>query len=290
MPPSGLCILIGAGPTAGSGIARVLANPSHGNLAVALLSRTGSDELASAIAESSHGGVLKAFKSDTTRKALEGAFEEVKKWAGGLEGDDGKNGELKLKLAIWNIKHSHRTPFLEETTERFSESIETYVTGAMNFSQLCLQWFMGQYPEWKAGETPLHKRGTLIFTGTLGALRTNTGYAAYGGGRAAVRMLAQSLAREFSEKGVHVVHAIANGGITDKYHTLPDGGEGEDAEKVMSGKGMRSESVGRCKFLFFSWCRFAFAKEGETDGMARGWRTWRCSLKPWAEVSLVDLS
>ena len=242
MPPSGLAILIGAGPTAAAGIARVLANPSHGNLAVALLSRTGSPDLASDISASSHGGVLKAFQSDTTRPKLEAAFSEIRKWSESLKhGDE----ELKLKIAIWNIKHSHRVPFLEETPEKFSDSIETYVTGAMNFSQLCLKWMMGQYPEWKENELPLHKRGTLIFTGTLGALRTNTGYAAYGGGRAAVRMLAQSLAREFSEKGVHVVHAIANGGITDSYHTLPDGGEGADAEVVMKGRRMRSEAVGR---------------------------------------------
>lgn len=29
-------------------------------------------------------------------------------------------------------------------------------------------------------------------------------------------MLAQSLAREFTDQGIHVVHTIANGGIDDK--------------------------------------------------------------------------
>lgn len=98
-------------------------------------------------------------------------------------------------------------------------------------------------------ELPLQKRGTLIFTGTLGSLRTNPGYAAYGAGRASVRMLAQSLAREFSAQGVQVVHAIANGGITDEYHDWHGGaagkGKGKDAETVMRGKKMRAESVGR---------------------------------------------
>jgi len=47
MPPSGLAILLGAGPNTASGIARILASPSHGNLAVALLSRTGDPSLAS---------------------------------------------------------------------------------------------------------------------------------------------------------------------------------------------------------------------------------------------------
>ena len=203
MAPAGLAILLGAGPTTGSGIARILASPHHGNLAVALLSRSGDQDLADGIAKTSEGGVLKAFKSDTTRQSLESAFKDVKSWSDSLGSD------MKLKIAIWNVKHSHKTPFLEEDTQKFGDSLQTYVTGAMNFSQLGLQWMMSQYPEWHEDELPLHKRGTIIFTGTLGALRANTGFGAYGAGRAGVRMLAQSLAREFSAKGVQVVHAIA---------------------------------------------------------------------------------
>jgi NAD(P)-dependent dehydrogenase (short-subunit alcohol dehydrogenase family) len=243
MAPSGLAIILGAGPTSAAGIARVLANPAQGNLAVALLSRSVTSKLADEISQSSNGGILKAFQTDTSRSRLESAYKEIKTWAESIDKD------LKLKLALWSIKHSHRTPFLEESNEKFSESIEVYVTGAMNFAQLTMQWMMNQYPEWNEGEMPLQKRGTLIFTGTLGALRTNTGYAAYGAGRSGVRMLAQSLAREFSAKGVHVVHSIANGGVTDDYHAV-DGskgvaGESEDAKKVLRGEKMRSESVGR---------------------------------------------
>jgi NAD(P)-dependent dehydrogenase (short-subunit alcohol dehydrogenase family) len=239
MPPSGLAILIGAGPTTSSGIARVLASPHQGNLAVALLSRSADAQLASIISSTSNGGILKAFKTDTSRPQLDKAFDEVKSWAESIDKD------LKLKLAVWSIKHSHRTPFLEESAERFDQSLSVYVTGAMNFSQLCLKWMLGQYPEWHEHEEPLQKRGTIIFTGTLGALRTNTGYAAYGAGRSGVRMLAQSLAREFSSKGVHVVHAIANGGITDKHHDWHGDEAKEDAMKVLKGERMRAESVGR---------------------------------------------
>ncbi|ETN38357.1 uncharacterized protein HMPREF1541_06392 [Cyphellophora europaea CBS 101466] len=245
MAPSGLAILLGAGPTTGAGIARVLASPSHGNLAVALLSRTGSASLADDISKTSEGGTLKAFQTDTTRKSLDAAFADIRKWSASLDAP----ADLKLKLAIFNIKHSHKTPFLSEDPNAFSESLETYVTGAMNFSQLALRWMIEQYPAHTPEESPLQKRGTLVFTGTLGSLRTNTGFGAYGAGRAGVRMLAQSLAREFSSQGVHVVHAIANGGITDKYHDWHGGeegkGKGEDAEKVMRGEKIRAESVGK---------------------------------------------
>ena len=78
------------------------------------------------------------------------------------------------------------------------------------------------------------KKGTIIFTGTLGALRTNAEFSAYGAGRAGVRMLAQSLAKEYSPKGIHVVHTIANGKIVDK-----------DGEEQKTGLHMSADAVGK---------------------------------------------
>jgi hypothetical protein len=53
-----------------------------------------------------------------------------------------------------------------------------------------------------------------------------------------VRQLSQTLGREMSEKGIHVVHTIANGGIRDE--------AGED-QKI--GKRMSAEAVGKT-YLF----------------------------------------
>ena len=245
MPPSGLAIILGFGPTTGAGVARVLARASQGNLAVALLSRSADASLANRISKESDGGVLRAFKTDTTESSLNNAFDEIKKWASSMDKD------LKLKLAIWSIKHSHRTPFENETSQQFGDSLQVYVTGAMVFSQLCVKWFLAQHPEdstknAETGEEEMVKKGTLIFTGTLGSLRTNPGFAAYGAGRAGVRMLAQSLAREYSAKGVHVVHAIANGGIMDVDSSAADDADAKEKKgRVALGERIRAESVGR---------------------------------------------
>lgn len=250
MPPSGLAILLGAGPTTGAGVARVLARPSQGNLAVALLSRSGDVSLADRLSRESGGGVLRAFKTDTSEDSLGRVFGEIQQWSDSL----GK--ELKLKLAIWNIKHSHKTPFEDESATKFGDSLQTYVTGAMVFSQLCVKAMLAQYPDDtegnQEGEEEMVKKGTIIFTGTLGALRTNPGYAAYGAGRAGVRMLAQSLAREYSARGLHVVHAIANGGIVDVDSSAGEGGEDlkEKKHKVRLGERIRAESVGRLYLQF----------------------------------------
>jgi NAD(P)-dependent dehydrogenase (short-subunit alcohol dehydrogenase family) len=122
---------------------------------------------------------------------------------------------------------------LEETHEAFTKSLDDYVGGAMIFAQNSIRRFLHDH-----GSTPLSdggsKKGTLIFTGTLGSLRTNAEFSAYGAGRAGVRMLAQGLAKEYSAVGIHVVHTIMNGRIEDK--------DGEDQRR---GKAMSADAVGR---------------------------------------------
>jgi NAD(P)-dependent dehydrogenase (short-subunit alcohol dehydrogenase family) len=158
---------------------------------------------------------------------MKATFQEIR------QHNDFRN--LKLKVAIWHVKHSSKKPFLEETPEAFGESLQTYTTGAFTFAQESLRMIY----DTNGGETLLkdtrgEKKGTIIFTGTLGAMRTNIGFGAYGAGRAGVRMIAQSLAKEVSEKGVHVVHAILNGGVKD-----------EDTEETRIGQRMSAEAVGK---------------------------------------------
>ena len=85
----------------------------------------------------------------------------------------------------------------------------------MAFAQEVLKMLFEHHGEQDLAESGGQKKGTIIFTGTLGALRSNAQYSSYGAGRAGVRQLAQSVGKEFGPKAVHVVHVIANGGITD---------------------------------------------------------------------------
>ncbi|KAH7116895.1 hypothetical protein B0J11DRAFT_583601 [Dendryphion nanum] len=226
MSPSGLAILIGAGPNTGTGIARILSHPSYGNLAVALLARRSEslNEVVSTVRKTSPDAVLETFPTDTSPESLKEAFADIK--------DHNSFQNLKLSMAIYSIKHSSKKPFMEETYDDFTDSLEQYVGGAFLFAQESLRRFFNDH-----GETPLSeggpKKGTLIFTGTLGALRCSAQFAAYGAGRASVRQLAQTLAREMSEKGVHVVHTIANGSIVD-----------EDGQDQRDGKKMSADAVG----------------------------------------------
>ena len=64
------------------------------------------------------------------------------------------------------------------------------------------------------------KRGTLLFSGATGALRGAPNYAHFSSSKAGLRMLAQSMAREFGPLGLHVAHVIIDGGINgERVHT-----------------------------------------------------------------------
>ena len=56
-------------------------------------------------------------------------------------------------------------------------------------------------------------RGTIIFTGATASLRGGSGFAAFAGAKAGLRMLAQSMARELGPKNIHVAHSNIDGPI-----------------------------------------------------------------------------
>ncbi|KAL9086636.1 MAG: hypothetical protein Q9159_004045 [Coniocarpon cinnabarinum] len=220
----------GAGPTSGGGVARVLAHPQQGNYAVALLARNPdnlsnlSNTLRSQLPQ---GSIVHPFPTDTDPSNLAQTFQAIQKHP------DFAN--LKLELAIYHVKHASKKSFLTETPQEFGQSLQTYTTGAFAFAQEALKRIYADH----GGETLLSdtdgmKKGIIIFTGTLGAMRTNAEFSAYGAGRAAARMVAQGLAKEVSKNGVHVVHTIANGGIRD-----------ENSKETREGARMSAESVGK---------------------------------------------
>ena len=55
--------------------------------------------------------------------------------------------------------------------------------------------------------------GSLLFTGASGSMRGKANFAHFAAMKAGLRMLSQSLAREFGPKGVHVAHVIIDGVI-----------------------------------------------------------------------------
>lgn len=55
--------------------------------------------------------------------------------------------------------------------------------------------------------------GTIVFTGATASVKSRPPFMAFASGKAALRAVAASLAKELGPKGVHVGHAIIDGGI-----------------------------------------------------------------------------
>jgi len=87
----------------------MLSSASHGNLAVALLARRQEslDSIIQKLRKENPDAVLEGFSTDTNQENLSKAFADIKK-------HDSFKG-LKLRMAIYSIKHSSKKPFMEET-------------------------------------------------------------------------------------------------------------------------------------------------------------------------------
>ena len=56
-------------------------------------------------------------------------------------------------------------------------------------------------------------RGSVFFTGATGSLRGMPGFAHFAASKAGLRMISQSMAREFGPQGLHVAHVVVDGAI-----------------------------------------------------------------------------
>ena len=56
-------------------------------------------------------------------------------------------------------------------------------------------------------------RGSVFFTGASGSLRGMPGFAHFAASKAGLRMISQSMAREFGPQGLHVAHVIVDGAV-----------------------------------------------------------------------------
>lgn len=79
-------------------------------------------------------------------------------------------------------------------------------------------WRVGCYSGFLIGREAARRlvplgRGTVIFTGASGSLRGKPGFAQFAAAKAGLRMIAQSMAREYGPKGLHVAHVVIDGGI-----------------------------------------------------------------------------
>jgi NAD(P)-dependent dehydrogenase (short-subunit alcohol dehydrogenase family) len=182
-------VIIGAGDATGGAIAKAFAR--EGLTACVNRRPRNADALEDlALSIRNEGRQARAFPGDARDEAaMIALFEQVEAEVGPVE------------VAVFNIGANVNFPIVE-TTARVYQKV---------WEMACLGGFlMGR--EAARHMTP-RGRGTILFTGATASLRGGSGYAAFSGAKAALRMLAQSMARELGPKGIHVAHTVIDGAI-----------------------------------------------------------------------------
>ncbi|NOQ76515.1 MAG: SDR family NAD(P)-dependent oxidoreductase [Methylococcaceae bacterium] len=109
--------------------------------------------------------------------------------------------DLPLRIAVYNVDSNIPSPILDTETEIFTQLWQQNCLGAFLFAKEAI-----------ASMKP-NQQGTLFFTGATASLRAKPPFTAFASAKAALRALAQGLAREYSPAGIHVVHSIIDGVI-----------------------------------------------------------------------------
>ncbi len=80
------------------------------------------------------------------------------------------------------------------------------------------------------------ERGTLIFTGASASLRGKAFFGGFAQAKASLRALAQSAAREFGPKGLHIAHVVIDGVVDgNRINTLLPDLKGQKADDGLLG-------------------------------------------------------
>jgi NAD(P)-dependent dehydrogenase (short-subunit alcohol dehydrogenase family) len=112
---------------------------------------------------------------------------------------------LPLELAIYNAGNNRPDPFLDVTPEIFESMWRVLCLGGFLTSQAVIRLMLEQ-----GYAAP---KRSLLFTGASGSLRGRANFSAFAAGKGALRLMVQSLAREFGRQEIHVAHVIIDGVI-----------------------------------------------------------------------------
>ncbi|NDW44050.1 SDR family NAD(P)-dependent oxidoreductase [Ruegeria sp. PrR005] len=182
-----VALIVGAGDYIGAAIARRFA---RGGFTVCLGRRNGDKLIPLVEGIEAEGGRALGYAMDARDEdSVVDLFARVEREAGPIE------------VVIFNVGGNVRFP-IQETTARVFRKV----------------WEMACFAGFLTGrEAARHMvprgRGSIFFTGASASLRGNPGFAAFAAGKAGLRALAQSIAKELGPKNIHVAHLVIDAGV-----------------------------------------------------------------------------
>lgn len=181
-------LVVGAGDSLGSAIARTFLQEGHAVCAVRR-SKEGLERLRASL-RSGESERLHLYPTDARNE------EQVSQLFAQIEGEIGP-----LEVVIFNVGAWYRESILTITAKKYFKI-----------------WEMACFAGFLVGREAARRmvsrgRGTIIFTGATASLRGASEFAAFAGAKHGLRALAQSMARELGPRGVHVAHVVIDGPI-----------------------------------------------------------------------------
>jgi NAD(P)-dependent dehydrogenase (short-subunit alcohol dehydrogenase family) len=201
-------LVMGAGENLGAAIARRFAR--EGIHVVVSRRRGDLDSTVREITEA--GGKATAIHADARdESAVQALFEQIESTLG------------PLAVVVFNVGGNVRFPIAETTSQVYRKVWEMCALGGFHVGKQA------------AVHMAPRGRGSVLFTGATASVRGGSGFAAFAGGKHALRALAQSMARELGPKGLHVAHVVIDGPIeSEATRTLfPDAYKARGPEGIL---------------------------------------------------------
>ena len=180
-----VCCVIGAGDATGSALARRFAKEGY-TVCAARRNEAALKPLIDQITQEGWRAI--AFGLDARRE------DQVTRFFDRIEAEIGP-----IEVVVFNVGGNVRFPILETSAQKYFKVWEMCAMAGFLVGRAATRVMLTR------------GRGTLLFTGATASVRGAAGFAAFAGGKAALRALAQSMARELGPKGIHVAHVIIDG-------------------------------------------------------------------------------
>ena len=235
--------VIGAGDYIGAAIARRFADEGF----VVCLGRRNGDKLAPLIAEiEATGGEAFGYSMDARDEdSIIDTFEKIESQVGPIE------------VSIFNVGGNVTFPILDTTSRVFRKVWEMTCFAGFLCGREAARYMVPR------------GHGCIFMTGASASMRGNPGYSAFGAGKAGLRSLAQTLAKELGPTGIHVAHLVIDAGVDTAFVRERIAASGQDPEALPEDTLMDPKSVAEAYWTLYQQPR-------------DGW-TFELDLRPFGE-------
>ena len=186
-----VAVIMGAGDGLGASIAKRFSKEGF----IIVVARRNGNKLNNLISSiKNNGGKVHGFSVDTRKE------DKISEFISHIETSIGP-----IHFACYNPGANVYYNILSTTSRVYRKVWEMANFGGFLFAKEVLKYMSKR------------KTGCIIFTGASASLRGKKGFSAFSSAKSGLRMVAQSCAREYGPKGIHIAHIVIDGPIDGEF-------------------------------------------------------------------------